>query len=73
MEVGIGYIDFENQLFGLVQLFAINNDVKIIVLPLSHQSFYCQVTKGWHETKRASNIIGGNGRPARFMGRTADG
>ena len=36
LKVGIGYIDFENRLFGLVQLFAIHNDVKIIATARSN-------------------------------------
>ena len=30
VKIGIGYIDFENRLFGLMQFFAIYNDAKII-------------------------------------------
>ena len=36
VKVCIGYIDFENRLFGLVQFFAISNDVKIIATARSN-------------------------------------
>ena len=50
VKIGIGYIDFENRLFGLVQFFAINNDVKIIATARSNcklRRTFPQLTDGF--------------------------
>ena len=50
MKIGIGYIDFENRLFGLVQFFAIGNDVKIIATARSNcklRRAFPQLTDGF--------------------------
>ena len=48
--MGIGYIDFENRLFGLLQFFVINNDVKIIATARSNcklRRTFPQLTDGF--------------------------
>ena len=50
MKIGIGYIDFENRLFGLVQFFAFSNDVKIIATARSNfklRRTFPQLTDGF--------------------------
>jgi hypothetical protein len=51
VKIGIGYTDFENRLFGLMQFFAIQNNIEIIAAARNNCKFHLaspQSSWGFH-------------------------